>query len=402
MQRLLLLLVTVLTLWFALAAAPPEPVKSRWWRGNTHTHTLWSDGDGAPEVVTDLYKARGYNFLVLSDHNILQEGERWFPVSENGSARLKPAEVDSMRARFGDEVEVRGEVGKRELRLQTLAELKARFEKPAEFLLVPGEEVTAHWSGPTQNHPVHINAMGIRARIKPRGGDSVAELMNSALDAIEAHGEEHGVPVLAHINHPNFGWGVTWEDLARMRAERFFEVYNGHRSVRSAGEGERPGTEEMWDRANARRLTELKLPLLYGVAADDAHSYYGGKTSVVGRGWVQVLAPDLSEASLIRAMKAGNFYASSGVELRSVERGTERYSVEIEGQAGVTYTTRFVGVRRGSEAPEVLAEVQGASPSYEYQGNELFVRAVVVSSREHPDPYSAGDLEQAWTQPIAR
>ena len=401
MQRIILILVAILTLWLALAASPVAPAESRWWRGNTHTHSLWSDGDAAPEVISDRYKELGYNFLVLSDHNILQEGERWFPVSENGSARLKPAELESMRERFGDEVEVRGDPGKRELRLTTLAELKARFEEPAGFMLVPGEEVTAHWSGPDQNHPVHINAMGIRARIKPRGGDSVAELMNSALDAIEAHGEEHGVPVLAHINHPNFGWGVTWEDLARMRAERFFEVYNGHRGVRSDGDATRPDTEEMWDRANARRVTDLDLPLLYGIASDDAHSYYGGTTSVIGRGWVQVLAPDLSETALITAMKAGDFYASSGVALRSVERGQERYGVEVAEEDGVSYITRFVGFRRGAEGPEVLAEVGGGSATYEYQGDELFVRAVVTSSREHPDPYKAGDMEQAWTQPVA-
>lgn len=31
-------------------AASPEP---RWWKGNLHTHTLWSDGDDYPEMVVD-------------------------------------------------------------------------------------------------------------------------------------------------------------------------------------------------------------------------------------------------------------------------------------------------------------------------------------------------------------
>ena len=42
----------------------------RWLKGNTHTHTLESDGDSPPEVVTRWYKSHGYNFLVLSDHNV--------------------------------------------------------------------------------------------------------------------------------------------------------------------------------------------------------------------------------------------------------------------------------------------------------------------------------------------
>jgi len=43
----------------------------RWFKGNTHTHSLWSDGDAAPEHIADWYKSHGYDFLVLSDHNIL-------------------------------------------------------------------------------------------------------------------------------------------------------------------------------------------------------------------------------------------------------------------------------------------------------------------------------------------
>ena len=40
-----------------LAVVRPLPAVS-WWRGNTHTHTLWSDGDAAPEFAADAYKTR--------------------------------------------------------------------------------------------------------------------------------------------------------------------------------------------------------------------------------------------------------------------------------------------------------------------------------------------------------
>src|SRR4051812_28125014 len=49
----------------------------RWFKGNLHTHSLWSDGDGYPEMIVDWYQARGYNFLALSDHNIFAQGEKW-------------------------------------------------------------------------------------------------------------------------------------------------------------------------------------------------------------------------------------------------------------------------------------------------------------------------------------
>src|SRR6187401_457440 len=60
-------------------AAPPRRrsgsrlrlMARRWLKGNTHTHTQYSDGDSPPETVVDWYEAHNYDFLFLSDHNIL-------------------------------------------------------------------------------------------------------------------------------------------------------------------------------------------------------------------------------------------------------------------------------------------------------------------------------------------
>ena len=47
----------------------------KWFKGNTHTHSLWSDGNDFPEMITDWYKQKGYDFLAISDHNVLQAKE---------------------------------------------------------------------------------------------------------------------------------------------------------------------------------------------------------------------------------------------------------------------------------------------------------------------------------------
>nr|MBA3762074.1 hypothetical protein [Chthoniobacterales bacterium] len=31
----------------------------RWWKGNLHTHSLWSDGDDYPEMIVEWYKGHG-------------------------------------------------------------------------------------------------------------------------------------------------------------------------------------------------------------------------------------------------------------------------------------------------------------------------------------------------------
>ena len=45
----------------------------RWWRGNLHTHSFWSDGDDFPENVAKWYKDNDYNFLAFTDHNIVHK-----------------------------------------------------------------------------------------------------------------------------------------------------------------------------------------------------------------------------------------------------------------------------------------------------------------------------------------
>lgn len=70
----------VLWAWLLAAAAwlhGANPAAPRWWKGNLHTHTLWSDGDDFPEVVAAWYRDRGYHFLALSEHNRMAMGERW-------------------------------------------------------------------------------------------------------------------------------------------------------------------------------------------------------------------------------------------------------------------------------------------------------------------------------------
>lgn len=79
-----------------------------WYRGNLHTHTTRSDGRRDPQVVVDDYAARGYDFLMISDHDAL----------------TAPSELDD-----------RG------------------------MVLIPGNEITAR--GP---HTLHVNA---HRRIEP-------------------------------------------------------------------------------------------------------------------------------------------------------------------------------------------------------------------------------------------
>ena len=381
-------------------AATPPGETAGWFRGNTHTHTLWSDGDSAPELAVDWYRRRGYQFLVLSDHNILAEGDFWRTVGEE-PLQARPEVLGQLRARFGSSsVRVRSRPdGGRELRLATLGELRGRFESPGRFVLLTGEEISDAFAG----RPIHHNALNLGRRIEPPGGDSVQDVLRRTMRLVEEEGRRAGRPVLGHLNHPNYEWGVSAEDIAAVHEERFFEVYNGHRLVRNEGDAAHPGTEAIWDHVLTVRLLAGGPPL-FALATDDAHDFLEVPgTSNPGRGWIVVRAAELTPDALVRAMLAGDFYASSGVRLRDVRADASSLTVEVDPDPGVAYTIRFVGTRRrrGSAAGELLAERAGPTATYRFAGDELYVRATVVSDRRHPNGYAPDDLETAWAQPVA-
>ena len=48
----------------------------------------------------------------------------------------------------------------------------------------------------------------------------------------------------------------------------------------------------------------------------------------------------------------------------------------------------------------VLAEVTGNNPAYVLKGDEIYVRAKIISSKPKENGSVAGEFETAWTQPV--
>jgi hypothetical protein len=204
-----------------------------------------------------------------------------------------------------------------------------------------------------------------------------------------------------HINHPNFVWGITAEEMMQLEGERFFEVFNGHPLVNNYGDSTRIGTEEMWDLINHHYLQKGQ-PLMYGLATDDSHHYYlfGPEYSNSGRAWVMVESEDLSPEALIRNLEAGNFYSTTGVELTYFGMSNNGYVVNIKPEEGVNYQIEIITWLEGDDQAKVVKVVEGESATYSLDGNELFVRAKIISDKKKENPFMPGDVEVAWTQPV--
>jgi hypothetical protein len=230
--------------------------------------------------------------------------------------------------------------------------------------------------------------------------------------------------MVPHINHPNFVWALTAEDIMRVKGEGFLEIYNGHPVVNDQGDTNHAPTERIWDIVLTRRLVEFGLEPIWGTAVDDAHNYHQMRVgnSNPGRGWLMVHAEQLTPESLIAAMEKGDFYASSGVRLKQIRKTASQLCVEIEPEAGVTYNTQFIGTRKGydpksepvmqdgkplrvtrrysKEVGAILSEVKGSSACYQLKGDEIYVRAKIISSKAKENPTLEGDVETAWVQPL--
>lgn len=388
-----------------------------------HTHSLWSDGDDFPEVVTQWYKENGYDFLVWSDHNALQDDtSRWIAPAHNHHAqRSGGLEVyEYYLEEFGEEwveSEERGDT--LFVRLKPFDEYRELFEEPGAFLMIRGEEIT-------DEKVVHVNATNLEEYIPPQGGKDVPEIIQRNVDAVLEQRRATERPMFPHLNHPNFQYAVTAEDLAEVEELQFFEVFNGHRGVNNHGddEGLRVDLDRLWDITNTLRL-QRGYDLLYGLAVDDAHHYAHSHEDVAepGRGWVKVRAPELTSEAIIASMEAGDFYATTGVDLEEIRLEEDQFYVAVDAEPEVDYTIQFIGTPAAVDTTSrptvdedgdtlrttrqyiddigiVLEETDGPEARYDLTGEELYVRAKIISSKAHPNPFAEGDPEMAWTQPV--
>ncbi len=302
----------------------PYQTQLNWYKGNTHTHTTNSDGDSSPNEVALWYLENGYDFLVLTDHNVVTN-----PEEANIASDL--------------------------------------------MLLIPGEEVSATYrSAFAGSKPIHINGIDVDRKVEPiYEQESIEHTLQENIDAIR---EANGIP---HINHPNFRWAFSFEELQYLERYNLLEIYNGHPLVNNFGNAEHLGMEQVWDQL----LTTGNQ--IYGIGVDDAHHFKGEfkpDRSNPGRCWVMVQAKDLTKSNILNALENGRFYFTTGVSINEINVTETCYSVEVD--------EPFERVEFISNEGEIVATCT-ESPARTFP-NGKYIRAKVYGV----------DGSFAWTQPV--
>ena len=338
-------------------AADAEPLQ--WYRCNTHTHTS-APGPGAnesPAFVAQWYRSHGYQCLVITDHEFHTD----------------------------------------------VAPLNLQYGSDGRFLVLRGQEISQMVADPTHQpggvRHLHVNGINTDRVIMPIGPKDASNktgLLKLAADSVSVTqayqrnlAEVAKAGGLAQINHPNLLWSADIDDLLPLDTPYMLEIWNAFPTSNNLGSKDKASTEAIWDAL----LTKGKT--VWGVASDDSHEYHtfdNRESPTPGKGWIVLQAPALTVPAVTEAMRAGRFYASTGVSLVRYSVDKVGISIQIEQSVewapklppSAEYTTRFIGANG-----KVLAEVGGLTPQYRFNGTEQYIRAVIVDS----------DGRKAWTQP---
>ena len=326
--------------------APDASAQGRWFKGNTHAHSLNSDGDVPVDAVVRWFREHGYHFTFITEHEYFTD----------------------------------------------VAPLNALFAAGNRFLVIAGQEVTQRIADSLHSGGVrqaHVNALGTSRLVMPIGERNIAKGMTIAATYARNGAAIRAAGGILQVNHPNFIWSVPLGDMMDLPDSTLFELWNGHPIVYNQGGIDSTGhemlsTEARWDSVLSRGK------LLFGVADDDSHSYKpqdaeNPDLARPGRGWIWVRADTLTRDAIIRALQRGDFYASTGITLKDLQVSPTEYRLEITPAGDRRYLTEFIGMNG-----RILAKTTTLRPSYRVAGGEGYVRARITDS--------SGRM--AWTQPL--
>jgi hypothetical protein len=318
-----LVYVCAITALFALASGGAVG-ELIWAKGQLHVHTTNSDGNGSPQQVADWYKSHGYQFLVITDHEKVTD----------------PSGITTVDG----------------------------------FVLIPGEELALTGQG---DKPIHANAINIPKTIPSPGGKKTqAESLQYLVSYIRDAG---GIPM---INHPNWCWAFAHREMLPLKGPYLLEVANMSSGCSNEGSLAIPSMEQQWDilLSNGREV--------YATATDDMHHINGkpDEEDSPGRGWVVARVKSLDPKAILAALAKGDFYASTGVELRDISFDGREMKVQVAPKQGQTTLIRFTG-KWGEILREVVGESASCRISLPVEPN-AYIRCKVIQS----------DGTVAWTQ----
>lgn len=274
------------------------PQGGKFYKANLHMHTTVSDGELTPEEAKSVYQERGYSILAYTDHNILVSHE---DLTDENFVVITAVEFD---VGIGDSLPY-----------------------------VYGGHKTYHFNLYAKNPKNVISSIFSEKRIWPKydnSRDYVTEemrkydeerwysqqYMNGAIQRARKEG------FFVSYNHPV--WSLqNYTDYCDLKGLWGVEVYNHGCFLGGYVDTVQPLDDLL-------RTGQQVFPL----AGDDSH---GLKDSFGG--WVMVKAEQLTYNAVILALESGDFYASTGPEIKELYIEDGILKVFTSKVSGITFSS---------------------------------------------------------------
>lgn len=244
------------------------PRVDKYFKTNLHTHTTISDGKQTPQEVKDIYKAKGYQVLCITDHNVMVNHSH---MNEPDFLMLTGMELnynhENYRPKFDGKTYHFNLIAKRPDNVWTPWNVRRTNPEALEY-----------------NKLMACENMDIRHEV-------------DATNAMIAKANEKGFLVM--YNHPT--WSChSYTDYAPLKGLWGMEL----RNTDCCNAGINENNAWVW-----RELLNLGNRI-YPLGTDDAH-----KVEDIGGAWIMVGAQKLEYDSVIDALEKGDFYMSCGPEI---------------------------------------------------------------------------------------
>lgn len=174
---------------------------------------------------------------------------------------------------------------------------------------------------------------------------------------------------LVCVNHPVApSWRITAQQILALQGKiSFVEIYNPTDIYQA------PDDQSLWDSLLTAGWHT------WGIASGDVHQFYPFEDLWLG--WSMIRLDTLSKPAVLDAMMRGDFYASTGVELKDYKVNGDTIDVSCSN----CFRIIFWG-----EGHTILKQTNATSAQYIRRPTDKYVRAELVFDR----------FNKAWTQPV--
>ena len=249
------------------------PETGNFYKANLHLHTTVSDGVWSPEEAKRRYAERGYSILAFTDHEVFVPHN---DLTDRDFLALNAHEIGV------NEATIRG----------------SRFQKTYHLNFYAKSRDTA-LSPVFSESRIDKPSFAAHVTDEMRKTDVRADYSTQSINDLIRTGNENGFFVC--YNHP--AWSLqNYPDYCGLEGLWGIEVYNTSCVVE-----EMPDTTVPFD--DLLRLGRDVFP----VCSDDAHI----EPDLFG-GWTMIRAKKLDYDSVIDALLSGDFYSSTGPEIREL------------------------------------------------------------------------------------